>query len=192
MNYQRGREKFFKFKKYINLLCKFYSLFPKSVQNQMLIRNRKKTGYLGLVKRYCLLKNLAKSVGDNVSIYPDVYLFNIQNLSIGNNVSVHPLTYIEAYGGIEIGNDVSIAHNVTLMSVNHGYSDKEMPIKDQQVEIRPIKIKDNCWLGAKVTVLGNTVIESGSIIGAGAVLTKNVEKNSIMVGVPAKAIKQRI
>ena len=176
MSYKRGRDKFNKFKGCIDLLCKFYSCFPRTIQNEMLIKNRKKTGYIGLVKRYCLLKNLAKSVGDNVAIQPDVYLFNVQNLIIGDNVSIHPLSYIDAYGGIEIGNDVSIAHNVTLMSFNHGFSDMKIPIKEQTTEIRPIVIENNCWLGAKAIILGNTTIGTGSVIGAGSVVTKNIEK----------------
>ena len=188
---QRGREKFKKYKKIIKIICVFYSIFPKKIQNKMLISNRKKTGYIGLIKRYCLLKNLAKKIGDNVSIHPDVYLFNIQNLVIGDNVSIHPMTYIEGYGGIEIGNDVSIAHGVTIMSVNHGFNNKVIPIKDQAIEKRPIVIKDNVWIGAKATILGNNVISTGSIIGAGAVVTNNVEKNSIVAGVPAKEIKKR-
>lgn len=191
MNIERGRDKFKKYKKLIYLLCKFFSIFSKPVLNKMFINCRRKTGYWGLAKRYCILKNLAKSVGDNVAIYPDVYIFNLHNLSIGDNVSIHPFSYIDAYGGIEIGDDVSIAHNVTLMSANHTFSDKEIVIKDQPLEARPIKIENNCWLGAKVTVLGNTTISTGSVIGAGAVVTKNVESYSVVAGVPARKIKSR-
>ena len=188
---KRGRDKFKKYKFVINFISFLYSIFPKKIQYRFLVLARKKTGYLGLIKRYCLVKNLAKSVGDNVSIFPDVYLFNIENLSIGDNVSIHPMTYIEAYGGIDIGSDVSIAHGVTLMSVNHGYNEINQSIKDQKVEARPIAIADNVWLGAKSTILGNTVISSGSIVGAGAVVTKSVEKNNVVAGVPAKVIKSR-
>lgn len=192
MDKLRGREKFKRFKWCLDLLCKYYSFFPKSIQNKILIRNRKKTGYLGLAKRYCLIKNLAESVGENVSIHPDVYLFNIDNMRIGDNVSIHPFSYIDAYGGIEIGNDVSIAHNVTLMSFNHEFSELKIPIKEQPLDRRPIKIEDNCWIGAKVTILGNTNIGTGSVVGAGAVVTKNVKTNSVVAGVPAKIIKQRL
>lgn len=191
MQNERGRDKFNRYKKLIYMLCRFYGFFPKLILNKMLINCRSKVGYWGLAKRYCLLKNLADYIGDNVSIQPDVYIFNAQNLSIGDNVSIHPMTYIDAYGGIEIGNDVSIAHHVTLMSANHCFSDIETVIKDQPLEVRPIKIEDNCWLGANVTVLGNTVIGSGSVIGAGSVVTKNVERNTVVAGVPAKKIKNR-
>ncbi len=191
MHNERGRDKFNRYRKFICMLCRFYAFFPKSVLNKMFINCREKTGYWGLVKRYCLLKNLARFIGDNVSVHPNIYMFNVQNLSIGDNVSIHPLSYIDAYGGIEIGNDVSIAHNVTIMSANHCFSGNETVIKDQPVEACPIKIEDNCWLGAKVIVLGNTTIGSGCVIGAGAVVTKDIESNSVAVGVPAKKIKSR-
>lgn len=187
----RGRDKFKKFKPVINLLVKLYSLFPRKVQNYLLVKHRKTTGYIGMVVRYALLKNLAKSVGDNVSIQPDVYLFNVSNLIIGNNVSIHPMCYLEAYGGIEIGNDISLAHGVTIMSVTHDYQDSSKMIKDQGLTALPVVIEDNVWVGSKATVLGGNTIKSGSIIGAGSVVTKNVEPNVVMAGVPAKKIKER-
>lgn len=187
----RGRDKFKKFKPVINCISKVYSLFPKSMQTKALIRHRKQTGNMGLVIRYALLKNLAKHVGDNVSIQPDVYLFNVQELVLGDNVSIHPMTYIEAYGGVEIGNDVSIAHGVTIMAVTHDFDDINIPIKDQGITGKPIKIGDNVWVGAKATILGGNTIGDGAIIGAGAVVTKNVERNTVVVGVPARVVKER-
>ena len=187
----RGREKFKKFKLIIVVICKFYSIFPKKLQNRALIRHRKQTGNIGLVIRYALLKNMAKHVGDNVSIQPDVYLFNVQELSIGDNVSIHPMTYIEAYGGVEIGNNVSIAHGTTIMSVTHDFKDINIPIKEQGITALPIKIEDNVWIGAKATILGGNTIESGVIVGAGAVVTQNIECNKVVAGVPAKIIKDR-
>lgn len=188
---ERGREKFQKFKPLILIISKFFSLFSKKWQEKAFVRCRKKTGSSGLVIRYALLKNLAKNVGNNVSIQPEVYLFNIQNLSIGDNVSIHPLTYIEAYGEVKIGNDVSIAHGTTIMSVTHDFDKIDIPIKDQGITGIPIVIEDNVWIGAKATILGGNTIKKGSIIGAGAVVTKNVDENSIVAGVPAKKIRQR-
>lgn len=187
----RGRDKFQKFKPVISFIVRFYSLFPRSMQTKALIRHRKQTGNLGLVIRYALLKNLAKHVGDNVSIQPDVYLFNIQELSIGDNVSIHPMTYIEAYGGVEIGNDVSIAHNTTIMSVTHNYEDVNSPIKEQGITGLPIRIEDNVWIGAKATILGGNNIGTGVIIGAGSVVTKSISENTVVAGVPARVIKER-
>ena len=187
----RGRDKFNKYKYVIYLISKLYSIFPKKMQNRALINHRKSTGNLGIAVRYALLRNLAKSVGENVVIQPDVYLFNVQELSIGNNVSIHPMKYIEAYGGVKIGYDVSIAHGTTIMAVTHDYDDLNVPIKDQGVTALPITIENNVWIGSKATVLGGNTIGTGSIVGAGAVITKNVKENTVVAGVPAKIIKER-
>lgn len=187
----RGRDKFAKFKSVINTMTKFYSLFPCSIRSRKMAKLRKKTGNIALVKRYCLLKTLAKSVGDNVSVFPDVYLQNVQEMEIGSNVSFQPMVYIEAYGGVKIGDDVSLAEGASLFSVNHGFEDIKTPIKEQPLTSLPIEIENNVWVGAKATVLGGVKIASGTIVAAGAVVSKNTEKNSTVAGVPAKVIKIR-
>lgn len=186
-----GREKFKKIKPIIVMLSFLFSLFPKAILNMKLKRIQHKEGKFAMLKRYCILKNIVKSLGDNVSIHSNVYLISPQNLEIGNNVSIHPLCYLDAQGGISIGNDVSIAHGVTIMSTSHTYNDKEIPIKYQTIEEREVVIEDNVWIGAKATILYGHKIESGSIVGANCLVTKDVKKNEIVGGVPNKLIKNR-
>lgn len=154
-------------------------------------RIRKDIGYFAVARRYALLKTLAKSVGDNVFINSDVYLNNIQELEIGNNVSFQPMVYIEAFGGIIIGDDVSIAEGASIFSVNHGFKELDIPIKDQPLSALPIEIENNVWIGAKATILGGVKVATGTIVAAGAVVNKNTEVNSTVAGVPAKVIKIR-
>ena len=187
----RGRDKFAKYKPAINALTKLYSLLPRSIRNREMASLRKDTGNIALVKRYCLLKTLAKSVGDNVSVFPDVYLQNAQEMQIGNNVSFQPMVYIEAYGGVKIGDDVSLAEGASLFSVNHGFEDINTPIKEQPLTALPIEIENNVWIGAKATILGGVKIAAGTIVAAGAVVNKDTVKNSTVAGVPAKVIKVR-
>lgn len=188
----RGREQFDKYRFLISALIRAYSLFPKKFQKYLLTRYRKTTGLKGMAVRYALVKNLAKSVGEKVSIQPDVYFFNLENLTIGSNVSLHPMCYIEAYGGVSIGDNVSIAHGVTIMSVSHNYTGRDVPIRDQGISAEPIKISDNVWIGAKATILGNVSIGSGVVIGATAVVTKDIPDDCVAAGVPARIIKERI
>lgn len=188
---ERGRDKFNKFKPIINILVKFYSLFPKRIRVILFEHYRTTKGKRGLLIRYILLKSIAKHIGENVAIAPDVYIFNPEYLSIGDNVSIHPMCYIEAKGGIKIGNDVSIAHAVTLLSVNHIYSDLNRPIKDQGIDYREVEIKSDVWVGAKASILAGVTVESGCIIATGAVVTKNVNNYYIVGGIPSKLIKIR-
>jgi acetyltransferase-like isoleucine patch superfamily enzyme len=187
----RGRDKFRKIKPLINMLVKLYSIFPRKLRTKLFEHYRNTKGNKGLVIRYALLKTIAIQVGDNVAIYPDVYIFHTEGLSIGNNVSIHPMCYIEAKGGITIGDDVSIAHAVTILSVNHIYSDLNVPIKDQGIEYKQTEIKTNVWIGAKASVLAGVTVSSGAIIATGAVVTKDVAEKTIVGGVPAALIKAR-
>lgn len=188
----RGRDKFRRLKPAINIIVRLFKLLPVKFRKNLLTHYRMKNGNTGLVVRYALLKTLTKRCGDNVSVHPGVYLLNIQNLSIGENVSIHPMCYIECGEcGIEIGNDVSLAHAVSLIATNHRFQDINVPVKDQGIENGRIVIKDNVWIGAKATVLYNNTVESGSIIAANCVVTKDVPANSIVAGIPGRIIKTR-
>ncbi|HFI0085408.1 TPA: acyltransferase [Streptococcus suis] len=187
----RGRDKFQKYKRVINTISAIIGFLPKSFRVKYYSHLRNTNGSLGLVLRYATLKTLAKKMGDNVSIHPGVFIFNPEELVIGSNVSIHPMCYLECYGGLTIGDNVSIAHATTILTVNHFYEDPTLPINDQGVEKRPTKICDNVWIGAKVTVLGGVMVNSVVVIAAGAVVTKNVETNTVVAGVPATIIRRR-
>ena len=120
-----------------------------------------------------------------------VWLPWVEYLRLGKNVSIHPLCYIDAQGGISIGNNVSIAHNVSILSFDHDYSDTSKPIKDAPLTLKEIVIENDVWIGAAARILGGVRIGTGSVIGAGAVVTKDIPPMSIAVGVPARVIKSR-
>lgn len=187
----RGREKFLKIKPFLNVLSLFFSIFPVSIRKKLFEHFRTTKGLKGIGIRYALLKVICKKCGDNVSVHPDCYVFFPENLEIGDNVSIHPMCYIDAVGGISIGNDVSIAHAVTIMTSSHHFDRKDIPIKDQEYDVAKTEIGDNVWIGAKATVLCGNNIASGSVIGAGAIITRSTEVDSVNVGVPAKMIKER-
>lgn len=188
---KRGRDKFKRAKGILNLMYGFCMLFPRNVRMYFFERRRNTCGTIGFACRYVLLKSLASQVGDNVAVFPGVYFRNIKNLSIGNNVSIHPECYIDANGGISIGSDCSIAQGVSIISAEHKWGDLDIPIKDQGTQQMPVTIESNVWLGAKATVLGGVHIKSGSIIGAMALVNKDVEANCVVGGIPAKVIKHR-
>lgn len=144
---------------------------------------------LGLAQRYCLLKRLAKHCGDNVYIGRQVEIRNWQHLSIGHNVSIHKQCYVDAAGGIQIDDDVSIAHHTSLISFEHTWEDETMPIRDNPVRCAKIQIHSDVWIGCGCRILAGVEIHEGSVIAAGAVVTKTVPHRSVAAGVPAKTIK---
>ena len=187
----RGRDKYYKYKRIIHFFSKIFCIFPLKFRIKIFEHFRNTKGKKGIVIRYILLKTIAKKCGDNVAIFPGVYLLNPQYLSLGNNISIHPMCYIECLGTVEIGNDVSIAHSVSILSVNHMYNHMDLPIKDQDVEKKKVVIKDNVWIGCKATILFGRTINTGSIVGANCLVTKDVQSNQIVGGVPNRLIKER-
>lgn len=187
----RGRDKYQKFKWFVDILIIIVSLLPKKVRKYFFQLFRNTKGVLGLGIRYVLIKTIALEVGDNVSIHPGVYLLEVEKLELGDNISIHPMCYIDATGGISIGDDVSIAHSASIMSSTHNYERQTIPIKDQGIKLGKTIIENDVWIGAKATILFGTTIKHGSIIGASSVVTKDVPPNTIIVGIPGKAIKTR-
>ncbi|HET9428712.1 MAG TPA: acyltransferase [Allosphingosinicella sp.] len=125
-------------------------------------------------------------------VFPDVHLGDWRNLKIGDHVSINRGCNFSCLGGIEIGDYVSIAHGTSLISTEHEYRDPNRPIKAQPVSLHPIVVGSNVWIGAQVCILGGVRIAEGSIVAAGAVVTKSVtEPNSIVGGIPARFIKSR-
>jgi len=188
----KGRDKFKKFSPAINFFVRAFTLLPKKSLKKLLSFFQGTKGLKGIVIRYILLKSICEECGDNVSIHPNVYLFNVEKIRFGSNVSVHPMCYFDGDGEITIGNNVSIAHNTTILSSNHKYQDSLTPIKYQGMEYQKTIINNDVWIGAKVTILSGVVINSGCVIAAGAVVSKSFDENSIIAGVPGRIIKSRI
>lgn len=191
---ERGRDTFARYKRVINTVSALYKLLPLKSRKKLFEMHRNTRGKIGLGIRYALLKAIALDCGDNVAIYPGVYLFDMENLVIGNNVSIHPMCYIECGyipGGVRIDDDVSIAHGVTIIGTNHIYDGLDSLIRDKGVTCEPVHIESNVWIGAKVTVTAGTTVASGCVIGANAVVTTDTEGNGVYVGIPAKKIKTR-
>ncbi|MDJ0689832.1 MAG: DapH/DapD/GlmU-related protein [Xenococcaceae cyanobacterium MO_188.B32] len=115
---------------------------------------------------------------------------NLGEIKIGNRAYVGPYTCISG-GDITIGDNCLIASHCGIYANNHGFDDPLVDIIDQKSTFQGIAIEDNCWLGSGVKVLDGVTIGKGSIVGAGAVVTKNIPPYSVAVGVPAKVISHR-
>ncbi len=133
------------------------------------------------------------SLKKNVTIECTGSMTNLgKGLSIGNDVGIGSGSFLGCAGGISIGNDTIIGNYVSFHSENHNFADPSTPIRLQGVSHVGIQIGNNCWLGAKVTVLDGVILEDGCIVAAGAVLKAGrYGANSIYAGVPAKRIKER-
>jgi acetyltransferase-like isoleucine patch superfamily enzyme len=165
-------------------------------------KSRIKFGRNVTIDRNCYIDALSENgitFGDNVSVGKNTTIECTGTLSklgvglaAGNGVGLGTHGFFGCAGGIEIGDNTILGNFVSMHSENHIFADITRPIKYQGVTRKGIKIGENCWVGAKVTILDGVTIESGCIIAAGSVLPDGIyEKNCIFGGNPAKLIRKR-
>jgi acetyltransferase-like isoleucine patch superfamily enzyme len=112
-------------------------------------------------------------------------------IKIGNNVGIGQYAYLGGAGGLEIKDNCIIGQYFSCHPENHNFDRPDQLIRLQGTTRKPITIEENCWIGAKVTVLAGVTIGANSVIAAGSVVTKDMPANSIIAGVPAKVIRER-
>lgn len=139
----------------------------------------------------------------NASIGPDVQIDREVSIWISEATGANPElhlgarsyigrhTYIGVHQPIHIGADVLIGAYCYLISANHNFSRRDIPIRDQGFDGKPIRVGDDAWFGTHVVVLPGVTIGRGAIIGAGSVVNCDVPAYEIWGGVPAKFLKTR-
>ena len=129
-------------------------------------------------------------IGKNVFVHENVLIRSFNYLiTIGENTTINRNTIIE--GKVTIGANCSIAPNVVIVGQNHVFSERDKAIKLQGSESKGIVVHDDVWVGANSTIVDGVIIGKGSVVAAGAVVTKDVAPFSVVGGVPAKMIKTR-
>jgi galactoside O-acetyltransferase len=112
-------------------------------------------------------------------------------IEIGKGTYIGNFVYITGPGNVRIGKKCLIAAHSGIFANAHIFADPDKYIQDQGGICKGITIEDDCWLGTGVKVLDGVKIGRGSVIGAGAVVTKDIPAYSIAVGVPANVIRDR-
>lgn len=136
--------------------------------------------YLYYKFRYLNYSKDLRFLGENVFFGRNVSIYKPNNIFLGDNVYIGDDVVIHAYDDVLIGNDCSIAAGVKIISGNHRFSTKTVPIRVQGHTNKPITIEEDCWLGFNVTVLAGSKIGRGSIIGANVVVSGGIEPFSII------------
>lgn len=94
-------------------------------------------------------------------------------------------------GGVTVGDLVAVGPNAVIVSSNHTWNDPSRPILLQGHVAGPVVIGNDVWIGANAVVLPNVTIADGTVVAAGAVVTKDTTPKSIVAGVPARKIGVR-
>lgn len=142
-------------------------------------------------KRELFYSKTLRKCGSNLRVMPGFIVKFPKNLFIGSNVFINRNVFITARDNIYIGNDVLIGQNTVINSGNHQFADTNVPINMQGHSSDKIYIGNDVWIGANCTILKGVKIGDGAVVGAGSVVTKDVEPYTIVGGVPAKKIKNR-
>jgi len=150
-----------------------------------------------VIDDYCVLD--AKGLNNNgIYISKNVFVGRGSILSCKNgdiilekNVNIGFNSEIFSGSKVVIGENTLIAAYVYIIGGGHDYSRVDIPISEQEKPSHGIKIEKNCWIGAGAEVFDNVTIGEDTIIGAGAVVSKDIPAFSIAAGIPARVAKSR-
>lgn len=145
-----------------------------------------------------LCKKKFAAFGDDSAIRLGSYIECCSKIYIGEKVIIRPGSFIYADpanggGKIIIEDKVLLGPQVHIYTNNHKFDNKNLPIYDQGYpktsENDSVIIKKGAWIGAGVIILKGVTIGENAVVAAGSVVNKNVLKNNIVGGSPAKVIK---
>lgn len=126
---------------------------------------------------------LEGNIGKNSTITTPFAGMAFDKMKLGDNVFINSNCLAMARGGITIEDDVMLAGNVQLLSNNHDEYERQI------ITCEEILIKKGAWIGAGVTIMVGVTVGKYAIVGAGAIVTKDVPNYAVVVGVPAKVVK---
>lgn len=138
-----------------------------------------------------LLVIMGAKVGKGVVIYPGVWIAPGWNLILKDNVDLAKDVLITTSGGVEIGERTLVGYRTQIISSDHSIPPIGEPFPVSGDKHGKILIGKDVWIGANCLITAGVTIGDGALIAGGSVVTKNVPKNAIFGGVPAKLIKMR-
>lgn len=143
---------------------------------------------LSRVLRYYFAKKIINNIGKNVNVEKGARFTGKITVGDYSGLGVN----CDLSGDVIIGKYVMMGPEVAIYSKNHNFVIKSKPMMLQgYTESKPVIIEDNVWIGRRVIVLPGVTLGEGCIVGAGAIVTKNVKPFTIVAGNPAKFIGNR-
>lgn len=134
-------------------------------------------------------KRIVKNFGNSVNIERGAVFGPL--LEIGDNSGVGIDS--EVYGPVKIGQNVMMGPEVVIYTGGHRHDRTDITMIEQGDDVvKPVVIGNDVWIGRRVMIMPGVTVGDGCIIGAGAVVTKDIPPYSIAAGVPAKVVKSRL
>lgn len=169
---------------YLALYYGFFQFFPTEIPF-----------HIGKSVRRFFLKSVFREYGTHSTVGYRVFIGLGYDISIGSYSWIGSKVKIFGIGGggkVKIGNNVIISPEVTIITTEHNYENPEIPIFSQAMKKSAVVIEDNAYIGYHVIILPGVTIGKGAIVGAGAVVTRDVPEYTVEGGVPARVIKKRL
>jgi acetyltransferase-like isoleucine patch superfamily enzyme len=145
------------------------------------------------MRRLWYQRVLGVSFGTHAGVHLGCYIWfygpgqlRRDGLTIGAYSRINRDCCLDARGPLRIGDNVSISPEVTILTAFHRMDDPKF-----RVETRPVVIEDHAWVGTRATILSGVTLGRGSVVAAGAVVTRDVAPLEIVAGVPARPIGRR-
>lgn len=137
------------------------------------------------------------AIGDNTCIMhnTELHVFNFRDLPhayirIGRDTFIGESVVVRGQGGVSIGDSVLIAPQVKILAVNHNFGDSCRPVIEQGITACGIVIEDGAWIGAGAAILDGVRVGRGAVVGANAVVTRDVLPHTLVVGSPARIVRE--
>jgi len=143
--------------------------------------------------QHCFVSRLAGvypallTLGDNA--YIAAYAYVTETVSIGKHSTINPFAVVR--GQVTLGDGVRVGAHSSLLGFNHTFALHDRPVYQQPISSRGITVGDDVWIGSQVVVVDGVTIGEHSVIGAGAVVTRDVPPYSVVAGNPAKVLRDR-
>lgn len=134
-------------------------------------------------------RRMLDNCSENVNVEHGAYFGDGRgiHLGAGSGIGVN----CRLHGPVRIGSDVMMGPDVVVLAVSHGMSPSSTMRVQGRLPTRPVVIGDDVWIGTRAILLPGVCVGDHSIIGAGAVVTKNVEAWTVVAGNPARVVRRR-
>lgn len=129
---------------------------------------------------------IGQELDDGFGLFPPIYTDFGRNIRIGKGVFINAGCCFQDQGGIEIGDGCLIGHQVVFATLNHD----PIPSRRANMIPAPIRLGKGVWVGSHATILGGVLIGDHAIVGAGAVVNRDVPADTVVGGVPARVIRR--
>jgi putative colanic acid biosynthesis acetyltransferase WcaF len=132
------------------------------------------------------LRRLGARLGDHVYLFGGSEVLQPAGLEIAGNFHLGRHSQVDARGGIRVGTNVVIAGHCLLLTADHDPQDGSF-----KGRLGSIVIEDRVWVGSRATILKGVTLGEGSVVAAGATVSRDIPAWSIVAGVPARIVGQR-